>query len=225
MDMKTLLTCVLALLLAGSAAMAKTVTLEEVDVNPSKIIPINVPGFYNGNVYAGVMQFELNGNENDQQRVYGFCIDLHHFSSSSDQTYTVNNLATTPKTGRAALGTTNARIIDNLWALYFNGALHDANEAAALQVAIWDICIRVDNSPAGVPTISTQTFGTWSAASMITAATNYTGQSVYLCEVSNPNYQDYVILSIPDGGLTLLLLGSALGGLRIFSKRKRLQTS
>ena len=176
---------------------ANQVMVQELSVTPNQITTISVPGFYTGQVYAGVNKLLVAGVPMD-----GFCIDPFHFSSNSPMLYTVVPLNQAPK-DPGTMNAAQAAQICKLWAMYYTANMSSLS-AAGLQIAIWEI---VGGSRL---TVTGSDFG---ASNMLASLSTYTGAGADLVGLTGPG-QDYVvqrnaILSTPDGGSTLALLGLA----------------
>jgi len=83
-------------------------------------------------IVAGFYQISLNGGP-----VFNtFCIDIAD-SSGDDINASIVPLASAPDSWAGPMGATAASTIERLWAKYYSGAIGNASEAGALQVAIW----------------------------------------------------------------------------------------
>lgn len=178
---------------------AQAITVQELNVNPNEIVTISVTNFYTGGVYAGVNKLLVG-----QVAADGFCIDPFHFSLSSSPGYQFVPLAIAPKPP-GTMGPVKAAEIGKLWAMDYSSNM-SAEEAAGLQIAIWEIVGGASFS------ISGNDFG---ASSLLQNIASYHGNGARLIALSGPG-QDYVIQrpsSVPDGGATITLFALALLGL------------
>lgn len=194
------------LLTAAIAALqvslhAVPVTVQEISVSPAKVVNINVTGFYSGGAYAGVVNLKVNGTEMD-----GFCIDPFHFSSSSPLQYEMVSLAEAPKaylpnfTGE--MGDAKALQISKLWGMAYSATM-TASQAAAMQIAIWEIVAGDLFSVSG---------SDYGASLLLQQLETYAGPVANLVALTGPG-QDYVIQSVPEAGATLLMLGIGMAGI------------
>lgn len=188
--------------------LGDAITVAESSVNPSVVVQVNIVGqnvgdlTYSGGVYAGINQLLINGAD----IVNGFCIDPFHFSSGSSLPYTVVNLADAPKPANNNMGPTVALYIQRLWGSYYSPGM-SAQDAAGLQIAIWEL---VD--PNGFNLANGESdYGASSFINTVTAP-DYSGSVASLVALSGGG-QDYVVPSVPDGGMTLCLFGMGLLGL------------
>ena len=204
------LAAIALVLLAACPCLA--VSVAELGVSPDEIVEISDNALNGGSpieVYAGVTQISVNGVTTN-----GFCIDPFHYSSSSPLTYSEVSLANAPKappgdSSYTGMGASAALEIEKLWAMNYTSALTNAQTAAALQIAIWEIVAST------APGEDFQVYGnSYGASTLITEAQSYTGPAANLIGLTGPG-QDYVIgaPSVPDGGSTLMLLGAGFLGL------------
>ncbi|HEY4300855.1 MAG TPA: VPDSG-CTERM sorting domain-containing protein [Candidatus Didemnitutus sp.] len=221
----TIVSKVLATLVAGSSLVALSlradpVTVQEVGVGANETVYINSTGpnglGTNLHVYAGVLDLKVDG-----VATAGFCIDPWHWSGSGPMAYQTEDLSLAPKAALSGMGTTAATQIEQLWAAYYTPSISNVN-AAALQIEIWTIVDNaiyggtnfkldlVDNSATDV------TNAINSMANFLT--TNQGAATADLIAVTGPG-QDYVIARVPDGGVTLSMLGLGLVGLLAFRRK------
>lgn len=202
---------------ANQFNIGDTLTVAESSITPNQIINVTItstPLHYSGGVYAGINQLLINGS----QIVNGFCIDPFHYSSSSSLPYTVVDLANAPKDDPIAsggMGSAAALTIKMLWGAHYSTSM-SAADAATLQLAIWDVV--------GGGDFSTTSSLNSTAHDWITAVntTGYSGPVADLVGLTGSG-QDYVVQNVPDGGLTVVLLG--LGLLGLAAARKTLSLS
>ncbi len=230
--MKTQITiALLSLVLSGGpTALANSMQVKEVSVNPNEIVQVYAPALpapYNTSagvsVYAGVVQIQFDGSPTLTD---AFCIDPYHLSSSSLVPYTLEDLQLAPKNAPgvtdAAMGPAAALEIEKLWTVAYNSAKNDALTAAALQIAIWEVVTGFDQAKFKLLT-NDSTLNT-KIADLLSKANSYNlttdGPLADLIAVSIPGGQDYVILNTPDGGTTLGLLGIGFISLILIRNRK-----
>ncbi|MDQ2919370.1 MAG: hypothetical protein M3R10_05790, partial [Verrucomicrobiota bacterium] len=131
-----------ALIALVSAIPAHAIVVQEVSITPYEIVPISVPGFYTGNVYAGINKLLV-----DDVAADGFCIDPFHFSLPSSSGYQYTPLANAPKPP-GTMGAVKADEIARLWAMAYSPSM-TAPQAAGFQLAIWEIVGGVNFSFTG----------------------------------------------------------------------------
>ena len=173
-------------------------------MSPGQVVTIDVNAFgYTGGAYAGVYDLLVGGVPTPS-----FCIDVLRDSNTSPQPYSVDPLASAPLSPNGPMGATAALEIQKLWALYDTAALGDGSGATAanLQVAIW---YAVAN---GTTPYAFHVIGDGGAVAMLAAASSYSGPLPDLVGLVNPDDQNYVV-QVPDGGLTISLLGFVMVGI------------
>ena len=197
-----------------STSEAISVTVKDLGVDPRQTVRIDVDGFYTGYTSAGVVNLLVGGVAMD-----GFCIDPYHFRSSSTLLYNWVALTQAPKPP-GTMDAGQAHLIAALWALAYTPTI-GASAAAGLQIAIWEVIGGNDFT-----LLSSNDYG---AASLLAQAQIYSGPLPDLIGLTGPG-QDYVVarpvgvptgvpVSVPDGGYTVLLLGTALIGIGCFAHR------
>jgi hypothetical protein len=128
----------LAILAAGlaGAMSASAVTLTFDGVSPYEVVNLNVssPSF-SGGVYAGIYNQTVDGMPTPS-----FCIDVaREITNGATYTdYSYVDLALAPLTPAGPMGAAAATDIEKLWAAYYPAASVNNQDAAALQVAIWE---------------------------------------------------------------------------------------
>ena len=198
---RSFLTCAVFLLVSVAAVRVEAFTVQEISVTPYQIANITVDGFWSGNVYAGINNLVVDGTP-----MTGFCIDPFHFSRDSSPGYDYVSLEDAPKNGNggSSMGADTAKAISGLWAMYYAPNM-SATNAAGLQIAIW---MLVGGSKFHV----VNDFG---ASALIASLSTYTGPGADLIGLTGPG-QDYVVFNpVPDGGATVMLLGTVLVALAI----------
>jgi hypothetical protein len=91
-----------------------------------QVVPVGQSGLQSFNAFAGVFNMTLNG-----QAFTTFCIDTSH-EVTVGQTYSVQQ---TP----VETGLTYGAQMEYLYTKYIGTAVNNNNEAAALQIALWDL--------------------------------------------------------------------------------------
>lgn len=224
-----------ASLLFGSAAMADTVDLAYMGVNTT----YTASGSYAGgsyNSYVGAYNIRVNNGDT----FASFCIDIYDLSGTKEQNYTYNvtPLADAPQSGgdsNTQMGEPGALAVRKLWDMYYQAATSDLKTAAALQVAIWEV---VNEKGSGSYSLTGGSFTATGGNFVNTSATGELADIAqemldsiashnpadlpnlfaYVNTFDNTHYQDFI--GVPDGGVTLALLGISMGGLVFFARRK-----
>jgi hypothetical protein len=96
------------------------------------------------------------------------------------------------------MNSTQATEISDLWAMHYSPTM-SANNAAGLQIAIWEILGGNKFSVLG---------NDYGAGAMLAQLNSFTGKGAKLIAVSGPG-QDYVVAGVPDNGSTLSFLALA----------------
>jgi hypothetical protein len=123
------LACLLARVPAASANPQYSVTLNSLGAGEDvtvQIVPVGQTGLQSVEAFAGVFNMTLNG-----QSFETFCIDTSH-EVTVGQTYSVYQ---TP----VQSGLTNGAQMEYIYATYLSQALTNDVDAAALQIALWDL--------------------------------------------------------------------------------------
>jgi hypothetical protein len=201
---------------ANLYTIGQAVSVQEVGVSPTQVVTIqSTVGDTIGtwNVYAGVTQLKVDGVATNS-----FCIDPYQWSSSSAVPYVVKDLASAPVTEFSAtvtpaMGAVAAQTVGKLWAKYYQSALGDAGVAAGLQIAIWET-VAGDNFA-----VTGDLYGYQEMIADVTTGADARIAPANLVAVSSTTNQDYVVLNVPDGGMTVALLGFGMVALAIVRRR------
>lgn len=198
--------------------------LREVSVSPGAGVTINLMAPLTGtaSTTAGIYNIEID----DDGLIGGtttawdsFCIDLGHYSTTAWIDYTATQLYNAPISPTGPMGLPSAANIERLWEQFYAPNMN-ATDAAALQLAIWNqTAIGGGNNAwsftaAQDVTTAYTTMNTWLAANPTAARANLTAL------VSDSNQAFVVENFVPDGGVTLVLLGMSMGGLAFLARRK-----
>jgi len=194
-------------LLLSVALVATPVTVQEVGVGASKVVNISASNLGTFNAYAGVLHLVVDGTPTD-----GFCVDPWHWSSSSPQQYETVALGVANKPP-GPMGTDTALKIEQLWQHYYSPSI--SNETAAgLQIAIWKL---VDEAVFSATfSINSYDYGASSFISWVEA--NPSAPAANLIGLTGVG-QDYAIQKVPDGAMTITLLGLSFLGLVAIRKK------
>ena len=190
---------------ATPLTIGEIVAVKEVSVSPGRVVSIHASTLGDQSVWAGITNLLVDGLP-----VNSLCIDPFQWSSNSPLNYVVTDLAAAP-IGVYAMGGDSANKIKNLWAMNFASALSDltGKTAAGLQIAIWETLGGTNFSVVG---------DDYNAGTMISNLSDYQGLGADLVGLSNELNQDYVVQNVPDGGVTIALLGVGLLALAAFRK-------
>lgn len=140
--LQTLLVGGLVLGVASPALAADTMTLDFIGTGKGKNTRIS----YNGSkqvVFAGQLEWEVDadtsGTYSEGDQIRTFCIDI--LQNAGDGTFTLGDVADAPIPG-GGMGAVKAAMVEHLYANYFwlvNDGTATKNNAAAFQVAVWEI--------------------------------------------------------------------------------------
>lgn len=222
--------------LAAPARADVTTTFS--DVNPGEVVTLS-----NGETgWAGQYNF-TKATGNITGNFGSFCIDIsQNIYGGQTVTFQLASLASAPNDGpnSPGMGALRAELIEELWYSDHTAALASASNAAAFQVAIWEIINETNTDPNGNLALDV-TKGSFtvtdSDGATLTTANNWlqginilgTGpKDTSLIALTNPNYQDYVteggnnIQSTPaPPGLALAGVAAVCGGLAAGWRRYR----
>ncbi len=183
--------------------------------------------------YVGISNLDVKG----WGAFKSFCVDLYDYSGELGKyhTYELKPLAEAPQ----SVGNLNTRMGDagvlavaKLWDLYYEAALANLKTAAALQVAIWEVVsekglVNQDGKfslTAGSFTATGGNFDKTQAQKMLDTILDYNPAHplprlfAFVNATDSTHYQDFI--GVPDGGVTLALLGMSIGALAFFARRK-----
>ena len=223
---------------AAPSLRANPVTVVNTGTSPGVTVDVHLP-IYNGGAYAGVENLQINFGSGNVS-VQAYCIDLYHFSSGSSLNYNIDLLSGSPTANPPkAMGAEKADFIKEMWAQYYGPSLTDATKAGDFQLAIWGV-LQGSFTPTGAMMPNWDWLGDgitpaatpYGADAIINwANTNsYSGalpdvvglNAVIVPGVTGP--QSYAIPGdpsydpspgVPDGGLTVVLLGMSMLGLGV----------
>jgi hypothetical protein len=217
----------LAIMAAGLAgamsASATTVTFDNVD--PNQTVNLTDPWISSG-VYAGIYNLTVDGVATPS-----FCIDVADENNGNTFTdYYYTDLAAAALAPAGPMGSTVATDIEKLWAAYYSPTM-DSQDAAALQVAIWEDIAANATTPYSI-TVSGNDPVTTEAASMLSSLGTLSAQAdlVGLVGPNGPSGEQSYVVAVPEpttAGCFLLGLGALVCSRRFAkneSKRKRTRT-
>lgn len=212
--------CVLAMWM-GASALADTVAATHTGVSPSVVFYYQLDGSVRA-THAGIYNYERVGGDYNpllSGDFVAFCIEINQPARMTrTYSYTVEELEDAPVPGVGAgnglgMGAAKALEIQKLWAKYYDQAILSANNAAAFQIAIWEIIYDGDLSlsaggfraryPSLAPVVTAQNWLknlTWS------------GALPDLRALSSPTAQDQVFLAPPQPAPTVVPLPAAAWG-------------
>ena len=178
-----------------------------------------------GNYWSGLLNITPTQTQGASGTSFAaFCIDPRQYADPSESNYFVSS-------GLSSLGATNATWVSNLYSNNYAGAIGNATDAAAFQLALWDLAkddgtlssgsVRItDLTNLNNPTVVSR------ASSMISTAKSGAGTDQYSFSLyKSESAQDYVVVSpvaaVPEPETyAMLLSGICLLG---FTARRRLQ--
>ena len=164
--------------LAG-AMSAGAVTLTFNGVSPEADVTLQVGGAFNfgpGGVQAGIYNQTVDGVATPS-----LCIDVYReiATGTTYTDYSYTDLTLAPLAPSGPMGSTAATDIEKLWAAYYPAASVNNQDAAALQVAIWeDIAANVGTysiTVSGNDPVTTEATTMLDSLSSLTAQADLTG--------------------------------------------------
>jgi hypothetical protein len=187
------------------------------------VLPVNLPDTNANGYWSGLLNITASPAQNGPGSSFeAFCIDPSQFASPSASDYFLAS-------GLSALGnSTKETWVSNLYSNSYASSIGSTTDAAAFQLALWDLAKDDGNLSSGSvrSTGSTNTTVLGSANSMITAAKLGAGAAQYSFSLyTSATAQDYVVATsvtaVPEPETyAMLLSGMCLLG---FTARRRLQ--
>jgi hypothetical protein len=211
---RIVVTLIGASVLAAFQVGANPVTVQEMGVGNNEIVNITSSTLGTASVYAGIINLQINGVASQ-----GFCIDPFDWSVGGPQNYSMVPLTQAPKPPGGPLDDATATKIEQLWAHSFAAATVNPADAAGLQIAIWELVSSCPNAVANGATFHLNSADDYGAGDLLNWVNSTPDAPVAdLVGLTGPG-QDYVVQNVPDGGTTMILLGSVLLGI-IIAQRK-----
>ncbi|HEX3856420.1 MAG TPA: hypothetical protein VHY30_03885 [Verrucomicrobiae bacterium] len=207
--------CVAGLVICIFHADAQ-VTLSFDSVSPVEDLTLQGGGTFSfgpSEVAAGIYNLTVDGVATPS-----FCIDVFRDAPTTTLTdYNYTSLSLAPLAPAGPMGLIGATDIEKLWAAYFPAATANGQDAAALQVAIWeDVAAKVGTYTV---TFSDNNAVTTEAAAMLASLPGLTAQA-NLVGLISPDGQNYVVpVPAPEPTTT----GCLLVGLVVFGCFQRLK--
>lgn len=187
------------------------------------VLPVNLPSTSANGYWSGLLSITPSSTQNGPGSSFdAFCIDPSQYASGSASDYFLAS-------GLSALGnSTQETWVSNLYSNSYASSIGSTTDAAAFQLALWDLAKDDGNLSSGSvrSTGSTNTTVLGSANSMIAAAKSGAGPAQYSFSLYTSNTaQDYVVVTsvsaVPEPETyAMLLSGMCLLG---FTARRRLQ--
>jgi hypothetical protein len=210
----------LAIMAAGLAGTmsASAVTLTFDNVNPSQTVNLTDPWISTG-ANAGIYNLTVDGVATPS-----FCVDVadeNNGNTFTDYYYTA--LASAPLAPAGPMGSTAATDIEKLWEAYYSPSM-DSQDAAALQVAIWEDIAAKAITPYTI-TVSGNDPVTTEATAMLANLPNLMvlADLVGLVGPNGPSGEQSYVVAVPEPtttGCFLLGLG-ALACFQRFTQKRR----
>lgn len=191
------------------SSYATPVTVEEVGIGAHKTVTMTSSTLGTWTVYAGVLDLLVNGVPTE-----GFCIDPFHWSITGPQPYEEVALNSAPKPP-GPMGADAATKVQQIWAQYYHAGISDS-EAAALQIAIWEIVDAAIST--ATFSISGNDYGASAILAWVNNPANADAVTANVVGLTGPG-QDYGIQRVPDSASTVALLGLA-GAAFLLVRRK-----
>ncbi len=213
--------------LAAAPSRADFVTSTFTNVSPGEVVTIN------GNLTGWAGQYNFTNASGYLHGNYGgFCIDIgQDIYGNQTATWQVANLASAPNDGNNSpgMGTLRANLIEELWYNDYASALTSNSNAAAFELAIWEIINETNLSQLDVTKGSFWAQDSDSAT--LTQANTWlsglnldgTGSKANLIALTNSQYQDYVTQAPVPAPPGLVLAGVALASGALASGWRRLR--
>ena len=186
------------------------------------VLPVNLPSTSANGYWSGLLNITPSAAENGPGSSFAaFCIDPSQYASVTASDYFL-------ATGLSALGnSTKETWVSNLYSNNYSSSIGNATDAAAFQLALWDLAKDDGNLTTGNvrTTESTNSTVVGLANSMITGAKSGAGAAQYSFSLyTSTTAQDYVVATsvtaVPEPQTYAMLLSGIC--LLSFTARRRL---
>lgn len=211
-----------ALLTVGNSASADIITARFDEVSPRRTVSISGnAGASFMNTSAGSFNWTRTGGDYDGAGADGafvtYCIELaQHISYGSSYSYETRPADLSPIPG-GGMGSTRANLLAELFGRYYNADFVANDEAAAFQVAVWELS-HDDGANLLSGTIRVVNNGAWFATAQgWLDSLDGTGPRLNLLAMTHATAQDQIFV-VPNGSTAALMgLAAAFG----YSGRRR----
>lgn len=211
-------------LLLGGALLAPVVLADSYTFGPAAGQSVTIyQGTTSIGTSAGIFKMSAGTSYNASTAFDVFCVDINGpINWGETVNFSLGSIETAPVgAGETAMGANRAKLINALIDLYYAPAKLNATTAANLQLAIWDVVVAssssslfLDVTKSANPALTSGTI-----YNMLTAASAVSNPNNHIALLSSSK-QDFAIVPVPDGGMTLALLGLGVGGLSFMARRR-----
>ncbi len=209
--------------LVGSAYASAPLQVREVSTSTGDwSISLQLPVHPSGpqNYFAGFQNIEVQWGSNPPSTFQALCIDPFQYSSLSFSTYDAPN----PATFFGTLGPTKAAEIVTLYNHGYAGTVGNNQNAAAFQLALWEIANDDGNLNTGLVQVNANT-APWligGAQTLLNAQVNPSVPSQYNFTIYHSELQqDYIVATpVPEPGTYAMFL-AGLGLMGVIARRRR----
>lgn len=196
---------------ASIHTVGSTSTVDYVNVSPSQTVTIRGT-WHSGGVYAGIYNLVVDGASMDS-----FCIDLQDNSYTDPATYNVKALEEAPDPTFGPMGNAKAlAVAELLYKNWWDKDITNAAEAAALQVAVWEI---LADGASGFDLTSgsfyTEGYDTTLANSYLASITGSGDYTHLFVGLSHGTYQDYIVRIPVPAAVLLGIFGLSVAGIKL----------
>jgi len=186
----------------------------------SLLLPVNASA---QNYFTGLQNIKVSptapGTDADAQSFLAYCVDPSHYSSTSY----IDNFTPSSVHSVASVFATQTSNIQKLFDKYYSSTVGNNANAAAFQLALWEIANDDQNLTNGLVKTNGSTLGSLvtDTQALLNGYASYAGPQIYaltLYQVVNPGPagattgQNYIVASVPEPSA----LGLLLAGLGVF---------